>query len=96
MPERVTGRGGWMTVFVVTGQCEGIEMTEEIRAEMVASVLEVVVHQGDAVRDGDTIVVLESMKMEIPVLSESPGTVTTLAVHQGDVVQEGTLIAVVE
>ena len=85
-----------MTVFVVTAKREGIQMPEEIRAEMVASVLEVVAHQGDAVRDGDTIVVLESMKMEIPVLSESPGTVTTLAVHQGDVVQEGTLIAVVE
>jgi acetyl-CoA carboxylase biotin carboxyl carrier protein len=71
-------------------------MAEEIRAEMVASVMEVAVHEGDTVLDGDTIVVLESMKMEIPVLSESPGTIISLAVHQGDVVQEGTLIAVVE
>jgi biotin carboxyl carrier protein len=40
-------------------------------------------------------VILESMKMEIPVLAESDGTVTTVGVAEGDVVQEGDLIAVV-
>jgi len=68
----------------------------EVRAEMVANVWKVVAAEGDAVEDGDTLVILESMKMEIPVLAEDPGTVTRLAVAEGDVVQEGDLIAVIE
>jgi acetyl-CoA carboxylase biotin carboxyl carrier protein len=71
-------------------------MTEEIRAEMVANVWKIVVAEGDVVADGDTLVILESMKMEIPVLSEVEGTVAKLAVSEGDVVQQGDLIAVVE
>ncbi|MCW2503439.1 MAG: biotin/lipoyl attachment protein [Actinomycetia bacterium] len=70
-------------------------MADEIRAEMVANVWKVVVAAGDTVSDGDTLVILESMKMEIPVLAESDGTVTELAVAEGDVVQEGDLIAVI-
>jgi biotin carboxyl carrier protein len=70
-------------------------MIEEIRAEMVANVWKVVVAEGDPVSDGDTLVILESMKMEIPVLSEVEGTVAQLAVSEGDVVQQGDLIAVV-
>jgi biotin carboxyl carrier protein len=65
----------------------------EVRAEMVASVLKVVVAEGDGVAEGDTLVVLESMKMEIPVLTEGAGTVQKLGVAEGDVVQEGDLIA---
>jgi acetyl-CoA carboxylase biotin carboxyl carrier protein len=69
---------------------------EEIHAEMVANVWKVLVTQGDPVEDGDTLVILESMKMEIPVVSEAGGTVVELAVAEGDVVQEGDLIARVE
>jgi biotin carboxyl carrier protein len=68
----------------------------EIRAEMVANVWKVVVTQGDNVADGDTLVILESMKMEIPVLAESDGTVSALHVGEGDVVQEGDVIAVID
>ena len=68
----------------------------EVRAEMVANVWKVVAAEGDAVGDGDTLVILESMKMEIPVLAEDSGTLTRLAVAEGDVVQEGDLIAVIE
>ncbi|QSB15693.1 biotin/lipoyl-binding carrier protein [Natronosporangium hydrolyticum] len=71
-------------------------MAEEIRAEMVANVWKVVASVGDAVEDGDTLVILESMKMEIPVVAESDGTISQLAVNEGDVVQEGDLIAVIE
>ncbi|GAA3980548.1 biotin/lipoyl-binding carrier protein [Actinomadura viridis] len=67
----------------------------EVRAEMVANVWQVVVAEGDPVKEGDTLVILESMKMEIPVLAEEPGTVSALAVREGVVVQEGDLIAVV-
>jgi acetyl-CoA carboxylase biotin carboxyl carrier protein len=65
----------------------------EIRAEMVANVWKVLVSEGDQVEDGDTLVILESMKMEIPVLAENPGVVTKLHVAEGDVVQEDELIA---
>jgi acetyl-CoA carboxylase biotin carboxyl carrier protein len=68
----------------------------EVRAEMVANVWKVVAAEGDSVDDGDTLVILESMKMEIPVLAEESGTVTKLAVAEGDVVQEGDLIAIIQ
>ncbi len=70
-------------------------MAEEIRAEMVANVWKVVVSDGDTVEDGDTLVILESMKMEIPVVAEADGVVT-VKVPEGDVVQEGDLIAIIE
>ena len=70
-------------------------MAGEVRAEMVANVWKVVVSQGDSVAEGDTIVILESMKMEIPVVAESGGTVQELRVGEGDVVQEGDVIAVI-
>ena len=65
----------------------------QVRAEMVANVWKVLVSEGDQVNDGDTLVILESMKMEIPVLAEDSGTVTRLHVAEGDVVQEDDLIA---
>jgi acetyl-CoA carboxylase biotin carboxyl carrier protein len=68
----------------------------EVRAEMVANVWKVVAAEGESVADGDTLVILESMKMEIPVIAEEAGTITRLAVAEGDVVQEGDLIAVIE
>ncbi|WP_147269074.1 biotin/lipoyl-binding carrier protein [Sphaerisporangium album] len=68
----------------------------EVRAEMVANVWKVVVAEGDSVSEGDTLVILESMKMEIPVLAEDSGVVTGLKVAEGDVIQEGDLIAVIE
>ena len=68
-------------------------VANQIKAEMVANVWKVVVSQGDTVADGDTLVILESMKMEIPVLAEAAGTVTALHVGEGDVVQEGDVIA---
>ncbi|HEV8277221.1 MAG TPA: biotin/lipoyl-binding carrier protein [Streptosporangiaceae bacterium] len=67
----------------------------EVRAEMVANVWKVVITEGDHVEDGDTLVILESMKMEIPVLAEEVGTVAKLHVGEGDVVQEGDLIATI-
>jgi acetyl-CoA carboxylase biotin carboxyl carrier protein len=73
----------------------GVKMAEDVRAEIVASVLEVVVHEGDQIGEGDTLVLLESMKMEIPVLAEVGGTVTKVSVSAGDVIQAGDLIAVI-
>jgi acetyl-CoA carboxylase biotin carboxyl carrier protein len=67
----------------------------EVRAEMVANVWKVVAAEGDHVNDGDTLVILESMKMEIPVLAEDAGVLTKLHVVEGDVIQEGDLIATI-
>ncbi len=68
----------------------------EVRAEMVANVWRVVVAEGDQVSEGDTLVILESMKMEIPVVAELSGTVSKLNVAEGDVVQQDDLIAVID
>ena len=70
-------------------------MTGEVRSEMVANVWKVEVAVGDRLDEGDTIAILESMKMEIPVLAEVAGSVKQLEVREGDSVQEGDLIAVV-
>lgn len=70
--------------------------TLDIVAEMVASVMKVPVAPGDRVAAGDTVVLLESMKMEIPVLTESPGTVAQVKVAEGDVVQEGDVLVTLE
>jgi biotin carboxyl carrier protein len=67
-----------------------------IAAELVANVATVLVATGDTVAPTDTLVILESMKMEIPVLAEVPGVVTELAVQAGDVIREGDVIAVIE
>ena len=70
-------------------------MAGEIVAEMVANVWKVVATEGELLAAGDTVVILESMKMEIPVLAETPGTLRELRVREGDVVQEGDILAIV-
>ncbi len=69
-------------------------MAEELRAEMVAAVLQVEVAVGDQVSAGQSVALLESMKMEIPVLAETGGRVERVGVSPGDVVQEGDLLVV--
>ncbi|WP_433683109.1 biotin/lipoyl-binding carrier protein [Nocardia sp. CA-119907] len=70
-------------------------MAEEVLSELVSVVQEIVVAEGDEVREGDTLVILESMKMEIPVVAESDGTVTSIGVKAGDAIKAGHLIAVI-
>ena len=70
-------------------------MAEQIYAEMVANVFSVAVAPGDLVEPGSTLLVLESMKMEIPVLCEGAGKVSEVKVRPGDVVQEGDVLVVV-
>jgi acetyl-CoA carboxylase biotin carboxyl carrier protein len=71
-------------------------MAHVIAAELVGTVLKVAVSEGEKVAPGDTIVLLESMKMEIPVLTEFAGVVQDVSVHEGENVQEGDVLAVVE
>jgi acetyl-CoA carboxylase biotin carboxyl carrier protein len=70
--------------------------TAEVVAEMVANVMKVVVSPGDRLAAGDPVVLLESMKMEIPVLTETGGTVTAVKVTAGDVVQEGDVLVTLD
>ena len=71
-------------------------MSKQVCADIVGSVMRVVAHEGDTITLDTDLVILESMKMEIPVRSEYAGTLVELKVHEGDVVQEGDVIAVVE
>lgn len=70
-------------------------MASELVAEMVANVWKLVAEPGQRLQAGDTVLILESMKMEIPVLVEAPGTLTEMRVREGDVVQEGDILAVI-
>jgi biotin carboxyl carrier protein len=68
------------------------EQTIRILAEMVANVIVVEVAVDDEVDAGDTVCLLESMKMEIPVLAEVGGVVSAIKVATGDVGQEGDVL----
>lgn len=68
-------------------------MPEQIIADLAANVWKVLVTEGSTVAAGDTLAILESMKMEIPVETDTAGTVTKLAISEGDVLEEGALIA---
>jgi biotin carboxyl carrier protein len=70
--------------------------TLEVVSELVANVLSVDCAVGDKVAAGDAVVLLESMKMEIPVLVEAAGTVSAVKVSAGDVVQEGDVLVVID
>jgi len=71
-------------------------MSHYVNAELVANVWKVVARQGDVVTPDDTLVILESMKMEIPVPAEVAVTVTEISVAEGQVVTEGDRIAEIE
>ena len=71
-------------------------MTHAVTAEIVATVMSVDVKVGDTVTPQDPIVVLESMKMEIPVLADINGRVAEVAVAAGDVVHDGDPLVLIE
>ena len=68
----------------------------EVPAEIAANVWQVPATVGQTVAVGDTIAILESMKMEIPVEAPTAGRVAEIRVAPNDQVQEGDLIAVIE
>jgi acetyl-CoA carboxylase biotin carboxyl carrier protein len=70
-------------------------MSHTVVAELVAAVMKVEVEVGDRVTADDPVVILESMKMEIPVLAEVSGTVTEVVVASGDVVTDGDPLVVI-
>jgi acetyl-CoA carboxylase biotin carboxyl carrier protein len=68
----------------------------EVKAELVGSLWKIVTEVGQEVEEDDTLMILESMKMEIPITSPITGTVKAILVREGDVVQEGQTVAIVE
>ena len=68
----------------------------DVRAELTATVWKVVAEVGAAVSAGDELVILESMKMEIPVTAPEAGTLAALNVNEGDAISEGDVLAVIE
>ena len=71
-------------------------MPEDIKAHITGVVFQVVARSGDAVQEGDPVIVLESMKMEIPVESPRAGRVQAIKVEEGQTVQEGEVVATLE
>ncbi len=68
----------------------------EVKAEVTGSVWKIVAAVGQSLAAGDTVMILESMKMEIPVLSEDGGTLAEIRVAEGAPVAEGQVLAVVQ
>jgi len=68
----------------------------EIKSEITGTVWEVKSRPGDKVDSGDVLLVIESMKMEIPVITEDAGTVIEVLVEKKDPVAEGQVVAVLE
>ncbi|MCG7335058.1 acetyl-CoA carboxylase biotin carboxyl carrier protein subunit [Sporosarcina sp. ACRSM] len=67
-----------------------------IETSMAGSVWKVLVKVGDRVEEGQDVVILESMKMEIPIAAESNGTVKEIKVNEGDFVNDGDVIVEIE
>ncbi len=68
----------------------------DIEAHITGNVWKIEVAVGDTVEDGDTVVILESMKMEIPVEAEDDGKVTEIRCQEGQAVSEGDVLVVLE
>jgi acetyl-CoA carboxylase biotin carboxyl carrier protein len=68
----------------------------EVKAELVGNLWKIVTEVGQQVEEDDTLMILESMKMEIPVTTPVSGTIKEILVNEGDVVQEGQTVAIVE
>ena len=68
----------------------------DIEAHITGTVWKIEVAVGDQVAEGDTVVILESMKMEMPVEAEDEGTVKEIVVAEGQAVSEGDTLVVLE
>ena len=68
----------------------------DLPSPMTGSIFELLVSAGDAVTEGQEVIVLDSMKMEIPVESPTAGTVSEVLVAEGDPVDEGALLMRIE
>jgi acetyl-CoA carboxylase biotin carboxyl carrier protein len=68
----------------------------EIKSEITGTVWKLTSKPGDRVESGDTLIIVESMKMEIPVITEDPGTVKEILVKEKEPVAEGQVVAILD
>jgi len=68
----------------------------EVKSEITGTVWQLKARPGDKIESGDTLIVIESMKMEIPVITEDGGTVREILVREKDPVAEGQVVAVID
>ena len=68
----------------------------DVEAHITGTVWKIEVAVGDQVAEGDTVAILESMKMEMPVEAEDPGTVARILVEEGQAVSEGDVLVVLD
>ena len=76
--------------------CHGRSSSMEVRAELTATVWKVVAEVGAIVTEGDELLILESMKMEIPVVAPAAGRVSEMRVSEEDRISEGDVVAVID
>jgi acetyl-CoA carboxylase biotin carboxyl carrier protein len=68
----------------------------QIKTEVTGAVWKIEKQIGDAISSGDTIMIIESMKMEIPVICEEAGMLSEIRVKEGDAITEGAVVAIVK
>jgi biotin carboxyl carrier protein len=68
----------------------------EIKSEITGTVWKLTSKPGDRVESGDTLIIVESMKMEIPVITEDAGTVKEILVKEKEPVAEGQVVAILD
>ena len=71
-------------------------MSEEVRAPMPGSILEIIVSEGDKIEEDDELLILEAMKMENPICAPSSGTVKEIKVKEKDSVDADALLLILE
>ena len=72
------------------------DMATNVQAHITGTVWKIEVKVGDTVEEGQTVVILESMKMEMPVEAPSAGKVASIAISEGQAVDEGATLVVLE
>lgn len=68
----------------------------EVKSEVTGSVWKIITKPGERIAPGDSLMILESMKMEIPVIAEDGGTVVEFRVAEGQSVSEGQTVAILD
>lgn len=71
-------------------------MSVEVKSDITGSVWRVLKTVGDRVEEEEAVVVVESMKMEIPVSAPEDGVITEIKVEEGDAISEGDVVAVID
>jgi acetyl-CoA carboxylase biotin carboxyl carrier protein len=81
-------------VYIVARNTSRGRLVAHVEANITGTVWKIEVSVGDRVEEGDTVLILESMKMEMPIEAEDDGTVAEIRVEEGQTVKEGDVLVV--